>query len=114
MSADQQSAAPAAPPEPVSFPPKEIQKECDEIVARYPTRMAACLPILHVAQRHYGGWVSPEARWPEVSIDIPVGAMRAYEFVADNPGRWALHCHVLEHAKAGMMGWVLVEPNPDR
>ena len=35
-------------------------------------------------------------------------------FVADNPGRWALHCHVLEHAKAGMMGWVLVEPNPDR
>ena len=30
-----------------------------------------------------GGWVRPEARWPEVSIDIPVGAMRAFEFDAD-------------------------------
>ena len=30
-------------------------------------------------------------------------------FVADNPGRWALHCHVLEHAQAGMMGFVEVE-----
>ncbi len=29
-------------------------------------------------------------------------------FVADNPGKWALHCHVLEHAKAGMMGYVVV------
>ncbi len=29
-----------------------------------------------------GGWVRPEARWPEVTIDIPVGAMRAYEFDA--------------------------------
>ena len=29
-------------------------------------------------------------------------------FVADNPGDWALHCHILEHAKAGMMGYVRV------
>lgn len=29
-------------------------------------------------------------------------------FVADNPGVWALHCHVLEHAEAGMMGYVRV------
>ena len=29
-----------------------------------------------------GGWIRPEARWPEVTIDIPVGAMRAYEFDA--------------------------------
>ncbi len=34
-----------------------------------------------------GGWVRPEARWPEVSIDIPVGAMRAYEFDAKYLGR---------------------------
>ncbi|KZC98810.1 multicopper oxidase family protein [Oceanibaculum pacificum] len=25
-------------------------------------------------------------------------------FVADNPGRWMLHCHVLEHQSGGMMG----------
>jgi NADH-quinone oxidoreductase subunit E len=52
--------AETAPPVPVAFPPKEIAKQCDEIVARYPTRQAAALPVLHVAQRHFGGWVSPE------------------------------------------------------
>lgn len=26
-------------------------------------------------------------------------------FVADNPGKWMLHCHMLEHSVAGMMTW---------
>jgi FtsP/CotA-like multicopper oxidase with cupredoxin domain len=26
-----------------------------------------------------GGWVPESARWPETTIDVPVGAMRAYE-----------------------------------
>ncbi|MEL6205314.1 MAG: multicopper oxidase family protein [Pseudomonadota bacterium] len=29
-------------------------------------------------------------------------------FVADNPGRWMLHCHVLSHQASGMMGVVEV------
>jgi FtsP/CotA-like multicopper oxidase with cupredoxin domain len=29
-------------------------------------------------------------------------------FVADNPGDWMFHCHVLEHQLAGMMGVVRV------
>ena len=29
-------------------------------------------------------------------------------FVADNPGKWLLHCHMLEHAAAGMVAWVNV------
>lgn len=29
-------------------------------------------------------------------------------FVADNPGDWMLHCHILEHQAAGMMGVVRV------
>jgi FtsP/CotA-like multicopper oxidase with cupredoxin domain len=24
-------------------------------------------------------------------------------FVADNPGNWMIHCHILEHQAAGMM-----------
>ena len=28
--------------------------------------------------------------------------------VADNPGNWMLHCHMLEHAAAGMMSWFRV------
>jgi FtsP/CotA-like multicopper oxidase with cupredoxin domain len=26
-------------------------------------------------------------------------------FVADNPGKWLFHCHMLEHAAAGMITW---------
>ena len=29
-------------------------------------------------------------------------------FVADNPGDWLLHCHMLEHAAAGMTTWLRV------
>ncbi len=29
-------------------------------------------------------------------------------FVADNPGAWLLHCHMLEHSAAGMSTWVQV------
>lgn len=29
-------------------------------------------------------------------------------FVADNPGRWMFHCHVIEHQETGMMGYVEV------
>ncbi|MEZ0000031.1 multicopper oxidase family protein [Sinorhizobium fredii] len=49
-----------------------------------------------------GGWIRPEARWPEVSIDIPVGAMRAYEFDAKYVGDWAIHCHKSHHTMNAM------------
>ncbi len=44
-----------------------------------------------------GGWVPKTARWPEVSVDVAVGQMRAFEFVADEPGDWAIHCHKSHH-----------------
>ncbi len=44
-----------------------------------------------------GGWVRPEARWPEVTSDIAIGQMRAVEFIADAPGDWAMHCHKSHH-----------------
>jgi hypothetical protein len=49
-----------------------------------------------------GGWVPAGAQWPETSADIPVGAMRAVEFVANNPGDWALHCHKSHHTMNAM------------
>jgi len=49
-----------------------------------------------------GGWVPPSARWPEVTTDIGVGQMRAIEFVADNPGDWAIHCHKSHHTMNAM------------
>ena len=30
-------------------------------------------------------------------------------FVADNPGDWMFHCHILEHQAAGMMGVLRVK-----
>ncbi len=44
-----------------------------------------------------GGWVRPEARWPEVTVDIAIGQMRAIEFIAEAPGDWAMHCHKSHH-----------------
>jgi hypothetical protein len=49
-----------------------------------------------------GGWVPESARWPETSIDCPVGAMRAFEFVADVPGDWSIHCHKSHHTMNAM------------
>jgi manganese oxidase len=49
-----------------------------------------------------GGWVREGARWPEATVDVAVGQMRAFEFVADNPGDWALHCHKAHHVMNAM------------
>ncbi|MDX1913948.1 MAG: copper oxidase [Methylophilus sp.] len=49
-----------------------------------------------------GGWVPKSARWPEVTTDIGVGQMRAIEFVADELGDWALHCHKSHHTMNAM------------
>ena len=44
-----------------------------------------------------GGPVPKSARWPEVTTDIAVGQMRQIEFIADEPGDWAMHCHKSHH-----------------
>ncbi len=49
-----------------------------------------------------GGWVPQSARMPEVTTDVPVGAMRAFEFTADQPGDWAFHCHKAHHTMNAM------------
>ncbi len=36
------------------------------------------------------------------------GETREIAFVADNPGRWLLHCHMLGHQAAGMKTWMEV------
>jgi len=49
-----------------------------------------------------GGWTAPASRWPEVTTDIAVGQMRAIEFIADEPGDWAFHCHKAHHTMNAM------------
>ena len=43
------------------------------------------------------GPIPQTAWWPENSVNIPVGTTRDVEFVADNPGDWAFHCHKSHH-----------------
>jgi manganese oxidase len=49
-----------------------------------------------------GGPTPRSARWPEVTTDIAVGQMRQIEFVADEEGDWALHCHKSHHTMNAM------------
>jgi FtsP/CotA-like multicopper oxidase with cupredoxin domain len=44
-----------------------------------------------------GGRIPESARWPETTVMVPVGSTRTIEFVADEPGDWALHCHMTHH-----------------
>ncbi|MFG6429873.1 multicopper oxidase family protein [Roseateles sp. LYH14W] len=48
-----------------------------------------------------GGWVPKSARWPEVTTDVAVGQMRAFEFNAV-AGDWAIHCHKSHHTMNAM------------
>lgn len=48
------------------------------------------------------GTIQPSARFREVTTDVPVGATRNIEFVADAPGDWAFHCHKSHHTMNAM------------
>lgn len=44
-----------------------------------------------------GGPTPVSARRPETTTNVPVGASRTVEWVADAPGDWAFHCHKSHH-----------------
>lgn len=46
-------------------------------------------------------WRDTVIMGPRQSVDVA--------FVADNPGEWMYHCHILDHAAGGMMGTIAVE-----
>jgi FtsP/CotA-like multicopper oxidase with cupredoxin domain len=62
---------------------------------------------MHLHGHHFevtctdGGWVQKSARWPESTVDVAVGQMRAIEFDAI-AGDWAFHCHKSHHTMNAM------------
>jgi len=44
-----------------------------------------------------GGPTPKGTRWYEVTTDVAVGQMRQIEFLADEEGDWAFHCHKSHH-----------------
>jgi FtsP/CotA-like multicopper oxidase with cupredoxin domain len=49
-----------------------------------------------------GGPTPKSTRWMEVTTDIAVGQMRQLEFLADEAGDWAIHCHKSHHTMNAM------------
>jgi L-ascorbate oxidase len=56
----------------------------------------------YVVTQTDGGLVPPSAQFPETTVNVPVGTIRAMEFVADAPGDWSLHCHKSHHTMNAM------------
>lgn len=54
--------------------------------------------------------VSPPAPGLKDVVLVPGSSTVEIMAYLDNPGRWMAHCHILEHAEAGMMGEFLVIP----
>lgn len=44
-----------------------------------------------------GGSIPTAGQWDETTILVPVGSTRTVEFIANNPGDWAFHCHMFHH-----------------
>lgn len=44
-----------------------------------------------------GGMIPVAGQWPETTVLVSVGSTRTVEFVANNPGDWAFHCHMTHH-----------------
>ncbi len=64
---------------------------------------------MHLHGHHFrvlsrDGRPEPDTPWRDT---VTTGALQNVEiaFVADNPGKWLLHCHMPEHMAAGMVTW---------
>ena len=49
-----------------------------------------------------GGYVPESAQVPETTVLVPVGSTRVIEFVPDELGDWAFHCHMTHHTMTQM------------
>lgn len=68
----------------------ERERELQEIVARYPNKMAACIPVLHLCQEANQNWISDEviefvARRLEVSAAHVKGVVTFYSLFNQQP-----------------------------
>lgn len=58
---------------------------------------------IHIHGHHWllvgtdGGPIPTTAQTPETSALVPVGTTRTLELIANNPGDWAIHCHMTHH-----------------
>jgi FtsP/CotA-like multicopper oxidase with cupredoxin domain len=90
-----------------STPPLFSVKRGRTVVIAFPNRTR--FPHgMHLHGHHFrvldaldDGW---KAYWLDTVLVQPERTQRI-AFVADNPGKWMLHCHMLEHQESGMAAW---------
>ncbi|XP_012936333.1 hephaestin-like protein [Aplysia californica] len=75
--------------------------EYNETVAWYFASMGAEVD-LHSFHMHGHTVLHTSVGHRDDAINISPGQAEAMEMIADNPGTWLLHCHVLDHIVAGM------------
>ncbi len=44
-----------------------------------------------------GGKIPEAGQWPETTVLVATGSTRTVELIANNPGDWAMHCHMTHH-----------------
>jgi FtsP/CotA-like multicopper oxidase with cupredoxin domain len=49
-----------------------------------------------------GGYVPESAQYPETTVLVPVGSTRVIEFIPEELGDWAMHCHMTHHVMTQM------------
>ena len=64
---------------------------------------------MHLHGHHFRQVMSDTTLGPlRDTLLLDRGETTEIAFVADNPGDWLLHCHMLEHVPSGMMTWLRV------
>ncbi|HEY7116501.1 MAG TPA: copper oxidase [Tepidisphaeraceae bacterium] len=80
-----------------------VCRKGDRVRVRFGNLSAMDHHPIHIHGHHWtitgtDGGPIPRTAWvPETTILVPVGSTRDVEFVADNPGDWAIHCHMTHH-----------------
>jgi FtsP/CotA-like multicopper oxidase with cupredoxin domain len=91
-------------------PPLFSVKRGRTVVIAYPNRTS--FPhAMHVHGHHFRLLDRMDDGWKPFWLDtvtVPPNETWRIAFVADNPGKWALHCHMLEHQETGMGAWYQV------
>ncbi len=80
-----------------------VCKTGDRVRIRFGNLSAMDHHPIHLHGYHFkvvetdGGPIPPSAQVPETTVLVPTGSTRTVEFIANEPGDWAMHCHMTHH-----------------
>jgi FtsP/CotA-like multicopper oxidase with cupredoxin domain len=58
---------------------------------------------MHLHGHHFIYHATPDY-WRDTAL-FARGEQGSMRFIADNPGKWLIHCHMVEHMAGGMVTW---------